>query len=112
MIEFKDDETYKSGARLVYLLDGEWMTLAQLAKLSRPMQLGLTKKCIINRINGVKNGKVKKYTDLKSILTTPLGGRGSWAYQNVDYSTTFIDLMLSMPINDSVPRIMQSRPIS
>ena len=111
MIEVKPGESYKHGRRFLYLLDGQLVTLDQLSKLPVPLSLGLTKQIILNRINGVKNGKVKKYKDLISILTTPMGGKGSWAYKSVQHSTSFIELMMNMPVNNSKPRIMQSRPI-
>jgi len=113
MIEF----IWESEKKRKYLYKGNYMGVHELSLLP---QCIVKKSVLIQRLNNaVRHERTTKWDSVETCLTYPLTGMqitylpSVLSRRLVDRckKAPFTKLMNSMPINDSIPRIMQSKPI-
>lgn len=107
MIEF-----IKKRNKRIYLYNDEWLGVAILCELPECV---VSKPTLTQRLNMGINNPRSNWVNIKQCMTTPhIAGRPMTKLQNIkpnleEINNDFINLMLSMPINNEIPLIIQGK---
>ena len=102
----------KKGNKRIYFYENIWSGVAILCELPECV---VCKATLTQRLNTGINNPRSNWTTVKQCMTTPhIAGRPMTKLQNIkseieEINNDFINLMLSMPINNEVPLIIQSK---